>query len=1028
MSVQSFSSYFAWSEEKAVKAFLKDLDWNEARASAVQDKAAELVKAVRSQKQSPGQLEAFLRDYALDTEEGLALMTLAEALLRVPDKATSKMLIHDKVAASNWLEKAGSSQDWVVKAAGVGLFMTSKTLDSVLRKIGEPFVREAMVNAMRILGRQFVLGRDIQEAMQVAQKSEKAGYRLSYDILGEGARTAVDAQHYYDAYAHAIDYIGERAKTIGGDAGQQRPGISVKLSALHPRYEYAQEARCVPEMSAMLAELAEKAAGHNIAMTVDAEESERLNISLKIIESVMAKPSLKGWEGFGLAVQAYQKSAPAVIDHMAERAKENAQRIQMRLVKGAYWDSEIKKAQVEGLDEFPVYTRKSHSDASYIACAAKMLAQTDTLYPMFGTHNAYSVAAIMEMGRENQGQFEFQRLFGMGEALFESILAEGVPASIYAPVGPHEDLLPYLVRRLLENGANSSFVNRILDPDASVEELVSDPVDKSKNRSTYKHPKIRTAKELFLDEKPHGRLNSQGMDLHAPEVVEPLLDDINALRPPYRAAPIIGVQVFSDGHAQDIKSPSDFSDVVGQVINADAKIVERAFEAAQEGFAEWGGMDAAQRGDALERAADLLEARSAEFMALLSREAGKTLPDALAEIREAVDFLRYYASQGRSIFVKGGVELPGPTGESNRLISQGRGGFVCISPWNFPLAIFTGQIAAALMAGNAVISKPAEQTPLVAAHMIALLHEAGVSEHALNLVPGDGRVGALLVQHKDVAGVAFTGSTEVAHEINRSLANKNGPIVPLIAETGGQNAMIVDSSALPEQVIDDVLLSAFGSAGQRCSALRVLCLQSDVADKMIRMLQGAMHEINVGKPQQLSSDLGPVIDEEAHAMLVHHREALNGFGKLLHEVPLDAELTQEGHYFGPCAYEIPDLKGLKREVFGPILHVLRYEKDNFDDLLQQIADTGYGLTLGVHSRIQSFHDYVAAKIPAGNVYVNRSMIGAVVGSQPFGGMGLSGTGPKAGGPHYLHAFAHERVISVDTTAAGGNASLVSLTE
>ena len=1020
---KSFSSYFSLSEEDAVNAFLKDLDWSDKRAKAVGKKARGLIEAVRGQKRASGQLEDFMRDYALDTEEGLALMTLAEALLRIPDKTTARELIRDKVAAANWLDSAGGTQDWVVKAAGVGLFMTSKTLDSALGKIGEPFVREAMVKAMRILGQQFVLGRDIEEAAQNAQKLQGQGYRLSYDMLGEGARTAVDAQHYFENYARAIDYVGQRA-----DTGDKRPGISVKLSALHPRFEFAQSERCVPEMAALLLELSQKAAQQGIALTVDAEESERLNISIEIFERVIADSSLKGWDGFGLAVQAYQKSAPAVIDHVIGLAKEQKRRVQMRLVKGAYWDREIKKAQVDGVVDFPVYTRKSHSDAAYIACAAKMFESAEHLYPMFGTHNAYSAAAILEMGRKAKADYEFQRLFGMGDGLFENLLTDGAAASVYAPVGPHEDLLPYLVRRLLENGANSSFVNQILDPDASVDSLVEDPVDKSKNRHTYKHDKIALPEELFTGEKPVSRVNSTGVDLDAPEVVEPLLKDIRRFNKAYSAKPLIGGRVYDGCPAEDICNPGDVADIVGQSHGADMKLVNKAFDTAQEAFAEWGGMDANIRAQALERAADMLEVRRAEFMALLVREAGKTLPDAVGEIRETVDFLRYYATQGRSIFAHEGVLLPGPTGEENRLTAHGRGVFVCISPWNFPLAIFTGQIAATLMAGNSVIAKPAEQTPLIAMQMVQLLHEAGVMPAALSLLLGDGRVGAMLTNHKNAAGVAFTGSTDVAREINKALAGKDGPIVPLIAETGGQNAMIVDSSALPEQVIDDVILSGFGSAGQRCSALRVLCLQEDVADKMIRMLQGAMRELVVNEPQHLATDIGPVIDGQAHAALVKHREALNGSGKLLYEVPLEAGLSRQGHYFGPCAYEIPNMTALTKEVFGPIVHVLRYEKKELDDLLQQICDTGYGLTFGIHSRIQSFHDYVAAKIPAGNIYVNRSMIGAVVGSQPFGGMGLSGTGPKAGGPHYLQRFAHERVISVDTTAAGGNASLVSLAE
>ncbi|MCB9983803.1 MAG: bifunctional proline dehydrogenase/L-glutamate gamma-semialdehyde dehydrogenase PutA [Rhodospirillales bacterium] len=1022
---QSFSSYFALSEEQAVRALLEDFSWERPRARRIVKDATQLIEAVRGRGPEAGQIESFMRDFALDTEEGLALMTLAEALLRIPDKETRAALIRDKVAAANWLDGAGSSKDWVVKAAGVGLFMTSRTLDGALGRIGEPVVREAMVRAMQMLGGQFVLGQDIEEAMQKALKYRDAGYRMSYDMLGEGARTAADAQHYFDAYAHAIEYIGQRADPKAARC----PGISVKLSALHPRYEFAQKETCVPEMAARLLELARVCADADLAMMIDAEECARLNLSLEIFEQVLAVSSLRQWEGFGLAVQAYHKAAPAVIDHIAQLARSMGRRVQMRLVKGAYWDSEIKKAQVGGLPDFPVYTRKGHSDASYLVCAEKMLRQADVIYPMFGTHNAYSAAAVMALAKDaGAPAYEFQRLFGMGRALFDEILKREVPVSIYAPVGPHKDLLPYLVRRLLENGANSSFVNQLLDPDAPVESLVSDPVDKSKNRNMYRHPKIALPSALFFEEMPQSRANSQGVDLDAPEQVARLGQAIDAARKGVEARVFINGKAHESRASEDVVNPADRADIVGRVHGSDFVHVARAYEAAQAGFGAWNGLDAEVRAQALERAADLLELRRAAFMDLLIREAGKTWADAVSEVRETVDFLRYYAGQGRCVFDVQGLSLPGPTGERNRLYHQGRGVFVCISPWNFPLAIFTGQVAAALMAGNAVLAKPAEQTPLIAAEMVKLLHGAGVHVAALHLLPGDGRVGAWAVEHETCAGVAFTGSTEVARIINRALAAKNGPIVPLIAETGGQNAMIVDSSALPEQVVDDVVLSAFGSAGQRCSALRVLCLQDEIAPSVIRMLGGAMAELKLGDPRLLSTDVGPVIDEEAYANLIHHHENLKGFGQRIYEMDVPPDLARKGHFFGPCAYEIQSMGALVKEVFGPILHVIRYRRDDLDDLLGDISGTGYGLTLGVHSRIERFHARVAAGVRAGNVYVNRSMIGAVVGSQPFGGSGLSGTGPKAGGPGYLQRFAIERVMSTDTTAAGGNASLVSLGE
>ncbi|MCC6597885.1 MAG: bifunctional proline dehydrogenase/L-glutamate gamma-semialdehyde dehydrogenase PutA [Alphaproteobacteria bacterium] len=1029
----SFSSFYTQTEEQAVQAVLQGFDWSPERAQATRERAIKLIESIRTQKRAPGQLESFLQEYALDTQEGLALMCLAEALLRVPDKATAGMLIRDKVAAANWLDSAGGSKDWVVKAAGLGLFMTNKTLEGALSRIGEPFVREAMIKAMQILGKQFVLGRDIEEAFQNAQPLKKKGYRLSYDILGEGARTEIDAVHYFESYAAAIRYIGDR----DNKNDTKRPGISVKLSALHPRYSFAQEERCVPEMTARLSALAQLAAERNLALTVDAEESERLNTALRIIEAVITAPQFKDWNGFGLAVQAYSKAALPVIDHVTTLAREHKKQVQIRLVKGAYWDSEIKKTQIAGLENFPVYTRKYHTDAAYLACAARMLGAGEALYPMFGTHNAASAAAILEMaGTPETGQkprFEFQRLFGMGQALHDLLLEnEQIPVSLYAPVGPHEDLLPYLVRRLLENGANTSFVNRVLDADAPVDDLVACPVDKSIRSNGAAHPEIIPATALFKNEKPVGRLNSRGLDLHAPEVIKTLENTMAGFMPDsgktYTAAPLIAGKSFIQTIPEIIINPADFTDTLGKVYPANDALMKKAFSAAQETFPLWSNTKADTRAKALETLADLYEKHTAELMALCVREAGKTLPDALAEIREAMDFCRYYAAQGRAHFAETGLSLPGPTGESNTLTLRGRGTFICISPWNFPLAIFTGQIAAALIAGNCVIAKPAEQTPLIAARAVELMHEAGIPPGALALLPGDGRIGAALCAHAQVAGVAFTGSTAVAQEINRTLAAKNGPIVPLIAETGGQNAMIVDSSALPEQVVDDVLTSAFGSAGQRCSALRVLCLQEDTADKIIRLLQGAMKTLNIGTPARLSSDIGPVIDEEARGALLRHREALRGFGKPVFEIPVSPALNQNGFYFGPCAFEIPAVKNLGAEVFGPILHIVRYKKAELADILSQITDTGYGLTLGVHSRIQSFHEQIIQSLPAGNVYINRSMTGAIVGSQPFGGTGLSGTGPKAGGPHYLARFATERSLCINTAAAGGNASLVSLGE
>jgi RHH-type transcriptional regulator, proline utilization regulon repressor / proline dehydrogenase / delta 1-pyrroline-5-carboxylate dehydrogenase len=1020
------SAYLYADENEVVEELIKSLPWDKERARAVQNKAEGLVTKIRSRKGKGGQLEAFLQQYSLDTEEGLALMTLAEALLRIPDKDTANALIRDKIEAANWFADGGGSSDWKVKAAGIGLSLTRKTLDSVLSKVGEPVIREAMIKAMGMMGQEFVLGRDMDEALKRSKDFIKNGYRMSYDVLGEGARTQEDADRYYASYTEAIKRIGEH-KT---KEGQKRPGMSVKLSALHPRYEYAQKELCVPVLTEKLAELAKISAALDITLTVDAEEVDRLEMSLQIIEGVLREKSLGDWEGFGLAVQAYQKRARPLVEYMAAMAQNHKRRLQMRLVKGAYWDSEIKWAQMAGMPDYPLFTRKANTDLSYLACAATMFKNKDNIFPMFGTHNAHTVTAIMEMGQEHNTGYEFQKLYGMGDSMYDALLEgrKDTNITIYAPVGPHEDLLPYLVRRLLENGANSSFLNKLLDKEAPAASLVIDPVETVKGFASIRHPQIPLPADIYAGEEPRGRRNSKGIDLTDEAAVVPLLKKLRSFKNPYEAGPLVDGKVHKDSVPQEIKNPADESDNMGMVWPANKALVDKAFDVAQAAFDKWVEADANERAGCLERFADLMEENIEELMAICIREAGKTIPDAIGEIREAVDFCRYYANRGRADFAAEGIKLPGPTGESNAISLHGRGVFVCISPWNFPLAIFTGQVVAALMAGNTVIAKPAEQTPIIAMRAVQLMHKAGFPAGAINLLPGAGDVGAMLTAHEKVAGMAFTGSTEVAWEINKTLAAKKGPIVPLIAETGGQNAMIVDSSALLEQVIDDVLLSAFGSAGQRCSALRILCLQDNIADKAIKMLKGAMTELHVGDPSLLSSDIGPVIDEEARSILVRHRKNLEGFGKLVFEVPFQTALSARGHFFAPCAFELDGLKGLTREVFGPVLHIVRYKPDEVDELIDDLNAMGYGLTFGVHSRIESFQKRVAARIKAGNVYINRSMIGAVVGVQPFGGRGLSGTGPKAGGPHYLARFATEKVISIDTTAAGGNASLVSIEE
>ena len=980
------------SEEKTVQTLLQDIDWPVERARRVRESAIDFIHTIRNSKRKPGELENFLQQYAITTEEGLALMALAEALLRVPDKATAHALIKDKVVAAQWLKSSGSSRDWLVKAAAVGLQASSFTLQSLVSRLGEPVIREAMVKAMGHMGTQFVLGTSIEEAGENARKGEYKGYRMSYDMLGEGARTAETAERYFESYAHAITHAG----SLAGADMTRNPGISVKLSALHPRYEFAQSEKCVPALRERLLQLCHMAAENNIALTVDAEESERLELSFEIIQPVLEDKALREWQGFGLAVQAYQTRCAALIDHLAILAETHDRRLQVRLVKGAYWDSEIKRGQELGIAHYPVFTRKSTTDLSYLLCVQKLLTRPNQFYPMFATHNAHSVAAILDMGKETGSDFEMQRLHGMGESLYDAILEKELArVSVYAPVGPHEDLLPYLVRRLLENGANSSFVNRVMNQDAPLDALVEDPVEKTQSLSEIKHPKISIPADIYAP----GRKNSAGVDLDDASCVSGLVHEMQKYPWPLSPPP-----------------------------QAKSKDIDAAFEQGRRAFVKWNITPAEHRAQALERYADLMEYHHAELIALCVWEAGKTIEDAHGEIREAVDFCRYYAMRGRGEFAPEGTKMPGPTGEDNIYKLEGRGVFVCISPWNFPLAIFTGQIVSALMAGNAVIAKPAEQTPLIAQRAAALMHEAGIPASALQLLCGNGKVGAMIVNHPDVAGVAFTGSTETARLINQALAAKEGPIVPLIAETGGQNAMIIDSSALLEQVVDDVITSAFGAAGQRCSALRVLYVQEDVADDLIHMLKGAMAEMVIGDPGDIATDVGPVIDKEALKMLQTHARKMAKAGTKIAEAPLDKELKKHGHFFAPQAYEIADLSVLKREVFGPILHVIRYKTDDIDRVEQEINGSGYGLTLGIHSRIDGFAEKLSREIAVGNAYINRSMIGAVVGTQPFGGRGLSGTGPKAGGPHYLPRFANEKVITTDTTAKGGNASLVSLEE
>jgi len=994
--------------------------------------AVQLIEGARAHKASG--IDAFLQQYGLDTEEGIALMCLAEALLRVPDAATADALIRDKIGAIDWGEHLGESSSTFVNAATFSLMLTGEVLDppdarqrgmgSVLKRamnrLGEPVIRTATGQAMKILGGQFVFGRTIDEALKRAAPERGRGITHSFDMLGEAAMTFADAEKYRLSYDAALTRLAQEAGA--GVAGS--PGISVKLSALHPKYNFfhADEARAamVPAIKA----LAIKARDADIHFTIDAEEAERLELSLDIIEELAADDDLfhradgSRWEGFGLAVQAYQKRGLAVCDWAAKLARRHDRRLFVRLVKGAYWDSEIKLAQVGGFSDYPVFTRKVATDVSYLACAARLFEHSDVLHLAFATHNAYTISAIKAMSEGRA--FEFQRLHGMGEEVYDALHAlEGnrrTPVRIYAPVGGHKELLAYLVRRLLENGANTSFVNRMGDAGIPAEELVGDPVAELAAVGPRRNPAIPLPSAIFA-----GRQNSVGIDLSDPLVREPLLDRLKALENVHwRAEPTFPGAVA--GATVSVTAPHDPVAIIGTRRDATAEEVEAAFTRAAAIQPGWDALGGDKRALLLEEAAELFELHAAEFLSLCQREAGKTLMDSVLELREAVDFLRYYAQGAREQFDQP-IILPGPTGEENSLTLHGRGVFATISPWNFPLAIFIGMAAAALAAGNCVIAKPAEQTPLIAALGVKLCHEAGIPPEALQLLPGAGEVGAAVTADPRLAGVAFTGSTDTARAINRALAGRDGPIATLIAETGGQNAMIVDSSALPEQVVRDVLASAFQSAGQRCSALRVLYLQEDIADPVLEMIRGGFAALSVGDPADLATDVGPVIDAEAKALLEAHIADCTARGWPVTRLPLPPAATP-GFFVAPTIIEMGSISELARENFGPVLHVVRFKAGALEQVVADINSVGFGLTLGLHSRIAETRRFVQARARVGNFYVNRNQIGAVVESQPFGGEGLSGTGPKAGGPHYLARFATERVMCIDTTAAGGNASLL----
>ncbi|WP_166839205.1 bifunctional proline dehydrogenase/L-glutamate gamma-semialdehyde dehydrogenase PutA [Rheinheimera pleomorphica] len=1009
---QTIRDFYRADEDQVIQYLLPLADIGVNARSRAWERARQLVLTIRQAQVGKGGVDALLNEFSLSTEEGLVLMCLAEALLRVPDKTTADRLIRDKLSQGDWSSHLGNSSSLFVNASAWGLLLTGKLvnysdeqkkqqfglLKRTCGRLGEPVIRQAVRYAMQIMGAQFVMGTTIGAALQRATEMEAKGFRYSYDMLGEGARTMADADRYFDSYMRAIDTIG---KAANGRGPFNSPGISVKLSAIHPRYEFSHRDRVINELVPRVKQLALAAKAYNIGFTIDAEEADRLDLSLDIIEQVFSDPALDGWEGFGLAVQAYQKRGIHVIEWLRELTLKVGRKMMVRLVKGAYWDTEIKLSQLEGFSDFPVFSRKPSTDVSYQACAKKMLSYRDSIYPQFATHNAYTVATIMEMTKDYTG-FEFQRLHGMGDALYDEIVInDKIPCRIYAPVGEHSDLLAYLVRRLLENGANSSFVNNIVDETIPVESLLSDPVETVRSWHSVRNRQIPLPANLYGKE----RLNSNGLDLTDIDQLEAVkaamtqwFDSIKQLPVQHDAVPVT--------------NPANLDQVIGYLHYADEKAMQQILANAEKAFANWSQTDVKQRAELLRRMGDALEVHRNELLALCVKEAGKTLGDSVAEVREAIDFCRYYAARAEALCAKP---------------QQARGVFLCISPWNFPLAIFLGQVAAAIVTGNTVVAKPAEQTSLIAVRTLEIMRDCGMPEHVVQLVIAPGRqVGEHIVPDSRIQGVMFTGSTETGCWIARKLAERGGEPVPLIAETGGQNCMIVDSTALPEQVVDDVISSGFQSAGQRCSALRVLFLQDDVADKIITMLKGAMAQLHVGDPSWLSTDLGPVIDAKAHERLSAHVQYLADKATLHYE----CAIPQDGkhYFFAPRLYEISDLTVLEREVFGPVVHIIRFKADELDSIINQINATGYGLTMGVHSRIEQFTQRIARDIKAGNIYVNRNMIGAVVGVQPFGGRGLSGTGPKAGGPLYLTRLVKDNLdVSCATLSEQKRHSLLSET-
>jgi RHH-type proline utilization regulon transcriptional repressor/proline dehydrogenase/delta 1-pyrroline-5-carboxylate dehydrogenase len=1004
MDLSVLTPFYRTPEDQAVKALLHQLLLTPEARERIREHALALVRQVRSAQDQASTLDKMLARYDLASREGIVLMSLAEALIRVPDTATAYALIQDKMHHVDFRRREQGSQNisdklmehlltFATRFLGKSDSAFLQPLKASLQSLSQPLVIKTARTLVTLLADQFVMGQTMKEALKKAAVNKKKGFCHSFDMLGETALTAQDAQKYFQAYLNAIQTLG----TFEATSDPLKSGISIKLSALHPRYEYNQRRRVLEELIPIAKTLALAAQEAGVQLTIDAEEARRLELSLEIFEHLALDPELKGWDGLGLAVQAYQKRAPYVLEWLADLSLKSGRRFPVRLVKGAYWDSEIKMAQELGLEDYPVFTRKSTTDLSYLVCAQKMLENPDVFYPQFATHNAHTIASIFEFAhRKAITDFEFQCLYGMGETLYQQLLAENphLRIRIYAPVGIHKDLVSYLVRRLLENGANSSFVNAINNPKIPAEDLVADPLEITQALEQFAHLKIPLPKDLLSD-----RLNSRGLDLSSGEALAPFLNELKKEK--YR----------------DIRSGT------GQRIGREE--LEAALSITVAACKSWSETSVETRAQCLERIAQLFDDNALELMSLCVFEGGKTIPDAVSEVREAIDFCRYYATQARTKMAAD-ILLPGPTGEENRLSLSGRGVFLCISPWNFPLAIFTGQVAAALVTGNTVLAKPAGQMLLIATKAVELMLQAGIPADVLALIPGSGAlVGKVLVPDNRIAGICFTGSTETAWTINQILAQRRGPIVPFIAETGGQNVMIVDSTALPEQVVTDVITSAFQSAGQRCSALRLLVLQNEIADSVLEMLAGAMQEIQIGNPALLETDIGPVIDKAAQKTLLEHICVLDKEATFITKTPLSQE-AQNGGYVVPCVYEIPSISFLHTEHFGPILHVVRYRSQDLDKVIQEINALGFGLTFGLHSRIEGRAQDLARKLNVGNMYVNRSMIGAMVGVQPFGGQGLSGTGPKAGGPHYLMRFVHEKTLTINTTAQGGNASLLTL--